>query len=273
MADVVVVGAFDGLRAPGLRFLEEAAKLGPVHALLWADEVVRALTGEEPRFPAAERHYVLDAVRYVERVTMVRRVPTAEAPLPGLARTPAVWAVPQWAATEPDRAYRQAHGIIYRELSAAETAGFPPAGENAYEQPTASKKVLVTGCYDWFHSGHVRFFEEVSALGDLYVVVGNDANVEHLKGAGHPMFKQDERRYIVGSIRFVTQALISSGMGWMDAAPEIARVGPDIYAVNEDGDKPEKRAFCAEHGLEYVVLERLPREGLEARSSTGLRGF
>ena len=30
----------------------------------------------------------------------------------------------------------------------------------------------MTGCYDWFHSGHVRFFEEVSELGDLYVVAG-----------------------------------------------------------------------------------------------------
>ena len=101
-----------------------------------------------------------------------------------------------------------------------------------------------------------------SINGDLYVVAGNDVNVEHLKGTGHPMFKEDERRYIVGSIRFVKQALISTGMGWMDAEPQIALVKPDIYLVNEDGDKPEKRAFCAEHGLEYVVLKRLPKEGL-----------
>ena len=59
----------------------------------------------------------------------------------------------------------------------------------------------------------------------------------------------------------------------MDAEPEIALVKPDIYAVNQDGDKPEKRAFCAEHNLEYVVLERLPKEGLTRRSSTDLRGF
>ena len=78
---------------------------------------------------------------------------------------------------------------------------------------------------------------------------------------------------MVGSIRYVTQALITSGMGWMDAAPEIARLQPDIYAVNEDGDVPEKRAFCAEHGLEYVVLKRAPAEGLPRRQSTDLRGF
>ncbi|MCU0521863.1 MAG: adenylyltransferase/cytidyltransferase family protein, partial [Anaerolineae bacterium] len=122
-------------------------------------------------------------------------------------------------------------------------------------------------------SGHIRFFEEVSALGDLYVAVGNDANVRELKGEGHPLQSQDERRYMVQSVRYVTQAVITKGMGWMDAAPNIEEIRPDIYAVNEDGDVPEKAAFCAEHGLEYVVLKRLPKEGLQRRSSTELRGF
>jgi cytidyltransferase-like protein len=135
------------------------------------------------------------------------------------------------------------------------------------------KKVIVTGCFDWLHSGHVRFFEEVSQLGDLYVAAGNDANVRLLKGEGHPMLRQEERRYMVQAIRFVTEALITTGMGWMDAEPEIERLRPHIYAVNEDGDKPEKRSFCEAHGLEYVVLKRLPKEGLPRRESTKLRGF
>jgi len=67
--------------------------------------------------------------------------------------------------------------------------------------------------------------------------------------------------------------LISSGWGWMDAEPEIDRLRPDIYAVNEDGDKPEKREFCTQRRIEYVVLKRLPKPGLQPRSSTDLRGF
>jgi hypothetical protein len=77
----------------------------------------------------------------------------------------------------------------------------------------------------------------------------------------------------VQSVRFVTQALISSGQGWMDAEPEIERIRPDIYVVNEDGDQPEKREFCNQHGLEYVVLRREPKPGLPRRRSTDLRGF
>ena len=102
---------------------------------------------------------------------------------------------------------------------------------------------------------------------------GSDANVRLLKGEGHPLFPQDERRYMVQSVRYVKQALISTGKGWMDAEPEIALIKPDMYAVNEDGDKPEKREFCQAHGLQYVVLKRTPKEGLPRRQSTDLRGF
>ena len=94
-----------------------------------------------------------------------------------------------------------------------------------------------------------------------------------LKGAPHPLFGEDERRYMVQSVRFVTRAFINSGSGWLDAAPDIERLKPDYYIVNEDGDRPEKRRFCDEHGLEYVVLRRLPRSGLPSRESTILRGF
>jgi len=87
-----------------------------------------------------------------------------------------------------------------------------------------------------------------------------------LKGAGHPLFPQAERRYVVGSIRHVTQALITSGEGWLDADPEIRRLKPDIYAVNEDGDQGGKREYCARLGIEYLVLKRAP-----ARASPSAR--
>jgi hypothetical protein len=59
----------------------------------------------------------------------------------------------------------------------------------------------------------------------------------------------------------------------LDAEPEIAIIKPHFYVVNEDGDKPEKRDFCGQHGIQYVVLKRIPKEGLPKRESTELRGF
>jgi cytidyltransferase-like protein len=268
---VIVSGGFDDIRSRHLRFLEEAAKLGELTVLLWADEMVRQRSGQPPKFPLAERQYFLHAVRYVTHV--VPWIAPADADtLPELGGVrPQVWVDHEADANDVRRASGRQHGIEYRVLPAAQMSGFPEPPPTP--SPPGRKKVIVTGCYDWFHTGHVRFTEEVSAYGDLYVVVGNDANLRILKGAGHPLFPEAERRYVVGSIKYVKQALISSGEGWLDADPEIRRLKPDIYAVNEDGDKGGKREYCATLGLEYLVLKRTPAPGLPRRSSTDLRGF
>ncbi len=273
MNEIIVMGSFDNLRSPQVRFLDAAAQLGDVHLLLLSDEAARVVDGKQPVFPEAERRYLLEALRFVNRVTLVRQAPAADS-LPHLAGLkPRAWAVPEAEATPQRRAFCRGAGIELAMISGEQVQGFPVRRLNTGEPPSDRKKVVVTGCYDWLHSGHVRFFEEVAQLGELYVIVGNDANVRLLKGEGHPLFSQDERRYLVQAVRYVYAALITSGTGWMDAEPEIEQLKPDIYAVNEDGDKPEKRAFCAQHGLEYVVLKRTPRPGLPRRESTKLRGF
>jgi cytidyltransferase-like protein len=276
MADaktVVANGSFDDLRSPHVRLLEEAAKLGDVHVLLWGDETTRRLEGRAPKFPQPERLYLLQANRYVKEVRLISRQVDRDSLPPVEGLTPDIWVVQEGSDNPRKREWSQSHQVDYRVFKKEDLDGFPVLACLPTAEPSPRKRVLVTGCFDWFHSGHVKFFEEVSALGDLYVVVGHDANITLLKGAGHPLYSQDERRYMVQSVRFVKAALISSGQGWMDAEPEIAILKPHIYAVNEDGDVPEKRAFAKEHGIQYVVLKRVPKEGLPRRQSTNLRGF
>lgn len=266
---VLVSGAFDDVRSRDLRFLEEAAKLGELTVLLWSDESIAQATGAPPKFPLPERAYFLKAVRYVSRVLNGPTGGDADA-IPDSIRTD-IWADVCNAANDKRRSLAAQRGMDYRVFAPEHVAGFP-APQPMPSEP-GRKKVVATGCYDWFHSGHVRFTEEVSAYGDLYVIVGHDANIRLLKGEGHPLLSQDERRYVVGSIKYVKQALISSGDGWLDADPEIRLLQPDIYAVNEDGDKGGKREYCQKLGIEYLVLKRTPAPGLPRRSSTDLRGF
>ena len=132
------------------------------------------------------------------------------------------------------------------------------------------KKVFVSGCYDLLHSGHVEFFRQAAEYGDLYVGIGSDATIlgyKHHK----TVYSEQERLFMVKSIRYVKDAFINSGSGIMDFIPEVDALKPDILVVNEDGDKEEKRRFCAERGIEYVVLKRDPHAGLAARSSTDLK--
>jgi cytidyltransferase-like protein len=271
---VLVLGSFDDLRSRDVRFLQEAARLGDVEVLLLSDGTVETISGRRPAFPQEERRYVIEAIRYVWRVTLVEDVGGPDALPREHAAGAAVWAVRESDATLAKRSFCDSTGLEYVVVRDPELAGFPePVPGEASAGSTDRKKAIVTGCYDWLHSGHVRFFEEVSELADLYVTVGSDRNIEHLKGEGHPLYPEEERRYMVGSIRYVERAVVASGWGWLDAEPEIERLRPDIYVVNEDGDRLEKREYCQARGIEYRVLRRLPREGLPARQSTDFRGF
>lgn len=133
-----------------------------------------------------------------------------------------------------------------------------------------NKKVFVSGCYDMLHSGHVAFFREASHYGDLYVGIGSDATIQELKNR-KTVYSERERLYMVKAIRYVTDAFINSGSGMMDFVETVDHVKPDIFIVNTDGGSETKRQFCRERGIEYIELERLPEDGLQARSTTSLR--
>ena len=135
---------------------------------------------------------------------------------------------------------------------------------------TMAKKVFVSGCYDLLHSGHVEFFRQAAEYGELYVGIGSDKTIEGYKHH-KTIYSEQERLFMVKSIRYVKDAFINAGSGVMDFVPTVVAMKPDILVVNEDGDNEDKRKFCEEHGIEYVVLQRVPREGLKARSSTDLK--
>ena len=97
-----------------------------------------------------------------------------------------------------------------------------------------AKKVFVSGCYDLLHSGHIAFFEEASRHGELYVGLGSDKTVFELKGRA-TINSEQERLYMVKSLRFVKDAWVSSGSGLMDFEKEVMDLKPDIFFVNEDG--------------------------------------
>ncbi len=131
----------------------------------------------------------------------------------------------------------------------------------------SDKKVLVSGCYDLLHAGHVAFFKTASQYGKLYVSVGQDENLLKLKGK-KPYFTQDERVYMVGAVRYVTEAFVASGEGMLDFEEDMRRIKPDYFVVNSDGYSEGKKQLCDENNVELIVLERTPDEGLPARSSS-----
>ncbi|HAL64816.1 MAG TPA: hypothetical protein DCP10_04520 [Bacteroidales bacterium] len=270
LAPILVTSTFDKILAKDVFFLEQAAKLGSVQALLFSDQLYQQLLGHKPLYPQLERKYLLKGISCVEQVNVINSLDE----------------LTKLSQTQSRTCYTPSHidQSIHKLQDHLDNKGLkleiidsdkPIIEYNAQLTSKSSdkKKVIVTGCYDWFHSGHLRFFEVASRYGDLYVSVGNDKVLTELKGEGHPLFPQEERWYMIQSVKFVHTAFISSGSGWLDAAPEIEIIQPDVFIVNEDGDREQKRQFCKEKKIDYVVLKREPKRGLPKRTSTNLRGF
>ena len=134
--------------------------------------------------------------------------------------------------------------------------------------------VLVTGSFDLLHSGHIEFLRQASQYGKLFVGIGSDASIAELKNRP-TIFTQEERLFMIRAIKYVEDAWINKGMGNIDFAEDIRSHNTfiDTLVVNEDQDFMEKRWFCGDEGIRYVVLKRVPHPGLPERSSTTQRRY
>lgn len=132
------------------------------------------------------------------------------------------------------------------------------------------RKVLVSGCFDMMHSGHIAFLKTAAEYGQVYACIGSDETVYSLKGR-YPVVNQAERKYCLESLDCVYEARVSRGDGHLDFLPELLEIQPDIFVVNSDGDSLFKRELMSEKGIEYVVLDRIPANNLPPRSTTALR--
>lgn len=70
-------------------------------------------------------------------------------------------------------------------------------------------KVFVNGTFDVLHPGHVNLLEYAKAQGKyLVVAIDSDRRVRELKGPTRPWLNQDERKFMLESLRCVDQVWI-----------------------------------------------------------------
>ena len=110
-----------------------------------------------------------------------------------------------------------------------------------------SKIVLVGGCFDILHIGHVRFLSEAKGMGDcLVVLLENDKNVRKVKGAKRPIFNQMERAEMLSSLRIVDLILLLPIMKKDDDYLNlVTKIKPDIIAVTEGDPLVDKKRMQA----------------------------
>lgn len=111
------------------------------------------------------------------------------------------------------------------------------------------RAVLSNGCWDVCHPGHLEHFYQAKRMGDYLVVsVTCDESVRREKGAGRPLFNQDQRSGFLKAIAIIDRVVIVDSA--MDA---LKKVMPQVFVKGPDyvgRIAPEHERFCRENGIE-----------------------
>ena len=118
------------------------------------------------------------------------------------------------------------------------------------------KKVVFTnGVFDLIHAGHVDYLTKAKALGDILIVgMNTDESVRNIKGDKRPILNQDERAFLVSSLKPVDYVILFSE----DTPKEIIdEIIPDILVKGADWsiDKIVGRETVEKHGGEIKTIE------------------
>jgi len=101
------------------------------------------------------------------------------------------------------------------------------------ELKNEGKKVVFTnGVFDLLHSGHVDYLTKAKSLGDVLIVgLNSDDSVRRIKGFKRPVFQQEERAFILSSLKPVDYVIF-----FEEDTPEklISELVPDILVKGAD---------------------------------------
>lgn len=78
------------------------------------------------------------------------------------------------------------------------------------ELKAQGKKIVFTnGVFDIIHRGHVEYLTEAKSLGDVLVVgLNSDSSVKIIKGDKRPIVQQENRAFVLGSLKPVDYVII-----------------------------------------------------------------
>lgn len=71
------------------------------------------------------------------------------------------------------------------------------------------KIVLVGGCFDILHPGHISFLEKSKKIGDILIVLlESDEKIKKVKGANRPINTQAQRSLALKAFKFVDEVML-----------------------------------------------------------------
>ena len=125
---------------------------------------------------------------------------------------------------------------------------------------TNKKIVLVGGCFDLLHFGHISFLKHAKSLGDyLIVALESDENTRIAKGSARPIHTQLQRKEMLEAIRCVDEVIELPPMKTdKDYFDLIDKIKPDVIAFTEgDPILDKKMEQGRSSGAKVVIIEKI----------------
>ena len=122
----------------------------------------------------------------------------------------------------------------------------------------SKKVVLVGGCFDVIHPGHIIFLSKAKKLGDeLVVLLESDENIKRLKGVNRPVHNQKERADVLRALKFVDKVILLPNMqSNEDYEKIIKKIKPDFIAATKGvlgSEHKERIAKLVGAKMKYVT--------------------
>lgn len=116
-------------------------------------------------------------------------------------------------------------------------------------------KVMVNGTFDIIHRGHLMMLQHAKSLGDhLLVAIDTDRRVKELKGDTRPINNQDDRRYMLESLKCVNTVY------FFDSKEELIEImkeyQPDVYVKGSDW-KRAKGSTAEQYCKQVIYYDRV----------------
>jgi rfaE bifunctional protein nucleotidyltransferase chain/domain len=126
----------------------------------------------------------------------------------------------------------------------------------------AKKLVFTNGCFDILHRGHTQYLAFARAQGDALVVgLNSDASVRRAKGPTRPVNAEQDRAFVLGSLRAVDFVVIFDEDEPRDL---ISKILPDVLVKGKDwAHYVSGREIVEAHGGKVVLADMV-----EGKSTT-----
>lgn len=126
--------------------------------------------------------------------------------------------------------------------------------------------VLVGGCFDILHAGHIEFLKQARKFGKVVILLESDTNIRKIKGDGRPVNNQNDRAIVLDNLKSVDYVISLNEMTKdEDYDKLIVQIKPAYIALTAgDPNIKKRKEQCEMVGAKLLTITKIPGKSTSA---------